>query len=177
MPAGRHKGRQTGKLVNRQAGKNACYPARKNACRFANLKAYRQAAMLFHLRGSIWRCRGSLWRFEPYFRPGKHPTFAPKRQGKAESAYRRPRLRPSFGQQKVSGDRCLAGSVTTGLSPIRSPRILCPLRHSSKVSFELLKGFRVTPETTLPLTGRASSPKSGSLFLPAVRMLKAAPMP
>ena len=45
----RHKGRQTGRLVNRQAGKSACHPARKNACRFANLKAYRQAAMLFSL--------------------------------------------------------------------------------------------------------------------------------
>ena len=30
---------------------------------------------------------------------------------------------------------------------------MCPQRHS-KVSFELLKGFRVTPETTLPLAGR-----------------------
>ena len=47
VPAGRHKGRQTGRPVNRQAGKNACQQARKYACRFANLKAYRQAAMLF----------------------------------------------------------------------------------------------------------------------------------
>ena len=41
---------------------------------------------------------------------------------------------------------------------------MCPQRHS-KVSFELLKGFPVTPENApCPLRGRASSPKSGSLF-------------
>ena len=31
VPAGRHKGKQTGRQVNWQAGKNACHLARKNA--------------------------------------------------------------------------------------------------------------------------------------------------
>lgn len=42
-----------------------------------------------------------------------------------------------LGSKKVSGDRCLAGSVTTGLSPIRSPRIFV----SSKTQQGM---FRVT---------------------------------
>ena len=41
VPAGRHKGKQTGRQVNWQAG--------KNAFRFANLKTDRQATMFFSL--------------------------------------------------------------------------------------------------------------------------------
>ena len=40
-------------------------------------------------------------------------TFAPKRQGKAPGAYRRPRLRPSFGQPKGIG-RPIPFRVVTG---------------------------------------------------------------
>lgn len=55
--------------------------------------------------------------------PDLRPTFAPKRQGKAESAYRRPRLRPSFGQQKGIGRPMPYKRVIAGLSSIRLPRI------------------------------------------------------
>ena len=120
LRAGRHKGRQ----VNRQAGKNACHPARKNACRFANLKAYGQAAMLiFTCVAAFGTVVAACGVFEPYFRLGKHPTFAPKRQGKAESAYSRPRPVLLSGSKKVSGDRCLAGPVTAGIISIRRVRI------------------------------------------------------
>ena len=126
---------------------------------------------------------------QPLSDPDLPPTFAPKRQGNAPGAYRRPRLRPSFGQpegigrpipSQVGNDRyypqptneartessslelCLARRRKSNTQSV-CYGFLCPQRHS-KVSFELLKGFRVTPETTLPLRGGASSPKSGSLF-------------
>ena len=117
-------GRQTGRQVSRQAGKNACHPARKNVCQFANLKAYGQAAVLFFTYvaafGAVVAACGV---FEPYFSLEKRPTFAPKRQGKAESAYRRLRLRPSFGQPEGIGRPIPLWVVITGISPIRLLRI------------------------------------------------------
>ena len=76
--------------------------------------------------------------------------FAPKRQGKAESAYRRPRLRPSFGQQKGIGQPMPYKMVMAGLSPIRRVRIFV----SSKVCFELPETLRVTPASLAPERGR-----------------------
>ena len=55
--------------------------------------------------------------FQPLSGPDLPLTFAPKRQGKAESAYRRPRLRPSFGQPKGIGRPIPYKKVTTGLFP------------------------------------------------------------
>ena len=84
----------------------------------------------FSISVSFWSlvaACGSKWQgvasFSARFQGLKRPTFAPKRQGKAESAYRRPRLVLLLGSGKVSGYRCLTGSVITGLSPIRLPRI------------------------------------------------------
>ena len=138
MPAGRHKGRQTGKLVNRQAGKNACYPARKNACRFANLKAYRQAAMLFSL---AWQHLALSWQLVAFLSRisdlGNTLPLHPSGRAKPKARTAGPGYVLLLGSKKVSGDRCLAGSVTTGLSPIRSPRIFV----SSKTQQGM---FRVT---------------------------------
>ena len=47
LRAGRQVQGQADWQADGQADKNACHPARRNACRFANLKAYKQAAMLF----------------------------------------------------------------------------------------------------------------------------------
>ena len=152
VPAGRHKGKQTDRQAGELAGGQECLPVRKSENGQAGNYVFFTCVAAF---GAVVAACGV---FEPYFRLGKHPTFAPKRQGKAESAHRRPRLRPSFGQQKGIGRPMPYKWVMAGLSPIRLPRIF--------------KGFRVTPETTLPLTGRASSPKSGSLFPPAVRLPK-----
>ena len=116
MPACRQAGTRASRLTGRQVN----WQAGKNAFRFANLKTDRQATMFFSL---AWQHLALSWQLEPYFRLGKHPTFAPKRQGKAESAYRRPRLRPSFGQQKGIGRPMPYKWVMAGLSPIRLPRI------------------------------------------------------
>ena len=83
----------------------------------------------FFISVSFWNlvaACGSKWQgvasFSARFQGLKRPTFAPKRQGKAESAYRRPRLRPSFGQQKgigrpmpcrVGDDRSIPNPFTT----------------------------------------------------------------
>ena len=82
-----------------------------------------------------------------------------------------------LGSRRVSGDRYPAKSGMTGLLQSVCYGFLCPLRHS-KVSFELLKGFRVTPETTLPLAGRGFLSEVGKpVFLPAVRLPEAALRP
>ena len=82
-----------------------------------------------------------------------------------------------LGSRRVSGDRYPVKSGMTGLPQSVCYGFLCPLRHS-KVSFELLKGFRVTPETTLPLAGRGFLSEVGKpVFLPAVRLPEAALRP
>ena len=82
-----------------------------------------------------------------------------------------------LGSRRVSGDRYPVKSGMTGLLQSVCYGFLCPLRHS-KVSFELLKGFRVTPETTLPLAGRGFLSEVGKpVFLPAVRLPEAALRP
>ncbi|MCS2899711.1 hypothetical protein NXX91_04540 [Bacteroides thetaiotaomicron] len=120
MPACRQAGtrasRLTGRQVNWQAGKNA-FPVRKSENGQAGNYVFFTCVAAF---GAVVAACGV---FEPYFRLGKHPTFAPKRQGKAESAHRRPRLRPSFGQQKGIGRPMPYKWVMAGLSPIRLPRI------------------------------------------------------
>ena len=94
--------------------------------------------------------------------------FAPKRQGKAESAYRRPRLRPSFGQQKGIGQPMPYKMVMAGLSPIRRVRIFV----SSKTQQGM---FRVTRnlagysrKQTLRVTPASLAPERGRGFLSEV---------
>ena len=96
--------------------------------------------------------------------PDLRPTFAPKRQGKAESAYHRPRLRPSFGQRKGIGRPMPCRVGTTDF---------CVLKDTARYVSSYSKPCGLLPQA-LPLKGEgASSPKSGSLSPPAVRMLKA----
>ena len=116
--------------------------------------------------GSKWQGVAS---FSARFQWLKRPTFAPKRQGKAKARTAGPGSVLLLGSKKVSGDRCLAVSVTTGLSPIRSPRIFV----SSKTQQGMFRVTRNIPcgllPQALPLKGEgASSPKSGSLSPPAV---------
>ena len=127
----------------------------------------------------------------------KRPTFAPKRQGKAESAYRRPRLRPSFGQPKGIGrpiplwdcynryipnrrtkqeqsqarlNYVLQGEGRVTLNP--SATDFCVLKDTARCPLSYSKGFGLLPKRPCPMREGASSPKSGSLFPPAVRMPK-----
>ena len=117
VPAGRHKGKQTDRQAGELAGGQERLPVRKSENGQAGNYVFFTCVAAF---GVVVAACGVL---EPYFRLGKHPTFAPKRQGKAESAHRRPRLRPSFGQQKGIGRPMPYKWVMAGLSPIRLPRI------------------------------------------------------
>ena len=105
--------------------------------------------------------------------PDLRPTFAPKRQGKAESAYHRPRLRPSFGQRKGIGRPmpCRVGDGRSIPNPFTTD--FCVLKDTARYVSSYSKPCGLLPQA-LPLKGEgASSPKSGSLSPPAVRMLKA----
>ena len=156
LPVCPRAGRQAQGQAGMQAEGQGCQPDGRKACRpfrpqrkgtFAELMSLCPCVAAFG--ANVVACGVP----QPLSDPDLPPTFAPKRQGNAPGAYRRPRLQ----------------SVCYGF--------LCPLRHS-KVSFELLKGFRVTPETTLPLAGRGFLSEVGKpVFLPAVRLPEAALRP
>ena len=167
----------------------------------AKERDFRRTYVPLPLRGSIWRRCGSLWRSSAPFRPGftpylctqaavpqplsdpdLPPTFAPKRQGNAPGAYRRPRLRPSFGQPEGIGRPIPSQVGNDRFTPNRrtkqeqsQARLNYVLQGGGRVtlnpsatdlSFELLKGFRVTPETTLPLAGRGFLSEVGKPVFP-----------
>ncbi len=163
----------------------------------AKEKVFQLTCITCPLRGSIWRRCGSLWRSSAPFRPGFTPTFAPKRQGNAPGAYRRPRLRPSFGQPEGIGrpiplwgcnnryipnrrtkqeqsqarlNYVLQGGGRATLNP--SATDFCVLKDTARCPLSYSKGFGLLPKRPCPMRGGASSPKSGSLFLPAVRLPK-----
>ena len=125
LRAGRQAQGQANWLTGGQAGWQECLPTGKKEClpvrKFESIQAGSYAfSICVAAFGTVVAACGV---FDPYFWLGKRPTFAPKRQGKAESAYRRPRLRPSFGQPKGIGRPMPYKWVMAGLSPIRSPRI------------------------------------------------------
>ena len=101
MPACRQAQGQADWQAGELAGGQECLPVRKSENGQAGNYVFFTCVAAF---GAVVAACGV---FEPYFRHGKHPTFAPKRQGKAESAYRRPRPVLLLGSKKVSGDRCL----------------------------------------------------------------------
>ena len=209
LPVCPRAGRQAQGQAGMQAEGQGCQPDGRKACRpfrpqrkgtFAELMSLCPCVAAFG--ANVVACGVP----QPLSDPDLPPTFAPKRQGNAPGAYRRPRLRPSFGQpegigrpipSQVGNDRftpnrrtkqeqsqarlnyVLQGGGRVTLNPsatdLRKSNtqsvcygFLCPLRHSSssKVSFELLKGFRVTPETTLPLAGRGFLSEVGKPVFP-----------
>ena len=105
-------------------------------------------------------------------------TFAPKRQGNAPDAHTAPRLRPSFGQPKGIGRPIPYGGGNRQVYPQSVVYgFLCPQRHS-KVSFELLKGFPVTPGNDLaPCGGGLPLRSREACFLPAVCVPEAVLVP
>ena len=82
-------------------GKKECLPVRKSESLLAGSHAFFTCVAAF---GVVVAACGV---FDPHFCLAKRPTFAPKRQGKAESMYHRPRPVLLLGSRKVSGDRCL----------------------------------------------------------------------
>ena len=155
VPAGRHKGKQTDRQAGELAGGQECLPVRKSENGQAGNYVFFTCVAAF---GAVVAACGV---FEPYFRLGKHPTFAPKRQGKAESAHRRPRLRPSFGQQKGIGRPMPYKWVMAGLSRNSKgfgllPKRPCPSRgglplRSREACFHLRCGCRSYAYAVTPL--------------------------
>lgn len=119
-------GRQARGQAGRQAGGQGCQPDGRKACRpfrpqrkgtFAELMSLCPCVAAFG--ADVVACGVP----QPLSDPDLPPTFAPKRQGNAPGAYRRPRLRPSFGQPEGIG-RPIPGQVGNDrFTPIRLLRI------------------------------------------------------
>lgn len=79
--------------------------------------------------------------------------FAPKRQGNVPDAHTAPRFRLSFGQQEGIGRPIPLGLVTGRSIPNPSRTDSCVLKDTARCPLSYSKGFRLLPETTLPLAG------------------------
>lgn len=101
---------------------------------------------------------------QPLSDPDLPPTFAPKRQDNAPGAYRRPRLRPSFGQPKGIGRPIPLWDCYNRYIPNPSATDFCVLKDTARCPLSYSKGFGLLPKRPCPLRGGAPSPKSGSLF-------------
>ena len=165
--------RQAGTRAGRDAGGRARMPARRQegvpAIPTAKERAFAKLMSLCRRVAAFGADVVACGVFQPLSAPDLPLTFAPKRQGKAESAYRRPRLRPSFGQPEGIGrpiplwDGNNSSTLNRRTKQEQSQARLnyedtarCPLSYS--------KGFGLLPKRPCPLRGGASSPKSGSLF-------------
>ena len=117
------------------------------------------------LRGSIWLRSGSLWRFSAPSRCVFTPYLCPQAAGqRSRCAHRTSAPFFFWAAEGYRATDTFMGCYNRFIPQSVPDGFLCPQRHS-KVSFELLKGFSVTPgNAPCPLRGRASSPKSGSLF-------------
>ena len=111
----------------------------------------------FSISVSFWSlvaACGSKWQgvasFSARFQGLKRPTFAPKRQGKAESAHRRPRLRPSFGQQEGIG---LPMPCRVGNNRSIPNTDFCVLKDTARCPLSNSKGFGLLPKRPCPSRG------------------------
>ena len=147
MPACRQAQGRADWQAGKQAGGQECLPGGKSESLQAGSCDFFTCMAAF---GAVVAACGV---FEPYFSHGKRPTFAPKRQGKAESAYRRPRLRPSFGQPEGIGRPIPLWDCYNRHIPNPSATDFCVLKDTARCPLSNSKGFRLLPETTLPLAG------------------------
>lgn len=105
------------------------------------------------LRGSIWLRSGSLWRCSAPFRLVFTPYLCIQAAGQRSRCAHRPRFRPSFGQQEGIGRPIPLGLVTGRSIPNPSRTDSCVLKDTARCPLSYSKGFRLLPETTLPLAG------------------------
>lgn len=130
------------------------------------------------LRGSIWLRSGSLWRSSAPSRCVFTPYLCPQAAGQcSRCAYRTPA--PSFfwaaGRYRAT-DTC--GFGYRQVYPQSVPDGFLLATANSKVSFELLKGFPVTPGNDLaPCGGGLPLRSREACFLPAVCVPEAALVP
>lgn len=105
------------------------------------------------LRGSIWRCSGSLWHSSAPFRLVFTPYLCIQAAGQCSRCAHRPRFRPSFRQLGGIGRPIPLGVVTGRSIPNPSCTDSCVLKDTARCPLSYSKGFRLLPETTLPLAG------------------------
>ena len=181
--------RQAGTRAGRDAGGRARMPARRQegvpAIPTAKERAFAELMSLCRRVAAFGADVVACGVFQPLSGPDLPLTFAPKRQGKAESAYRRPRLRPSFGQPEGIGrpiplwdgnnsstlnrrtkqeqsqarlNYVLQGGGRVTLNPFITD--FCVLEDTARCPLSYSKGFGLLPKRPCPLRGGASSPKS-----------------
>ena len=175
LPVCPRAGRQAQGQAGMQAEGQGCQPDGRKACRpfrpqrkgtFAELMSLCPCVAAFG--ADVVACGVP----QPLSDPDLPPTFAPKRQGNAPGAYRRPRLRPSFGQPEGIGRPIPLWDCYNRYIPNPSATDFCVLKDTARCPLSYSKGFGLLPKRPCPMRGGASSPKSGSLFLPAVRLPK-----
>lgn len=105
------------------------------------------------LRGSIWLRSGSLWRCPAPSRCVSAPYLCPQAAGQCSRCAHHPRFRLSFGQQEGIGRPIPLGLVTGRSIPNPSRTDSCVLKDTARCPLSYSKGFRLLPETTLPLAG------------------------
>lgn len=105
------------------------------------------------LRGSIWLRSGSLWRSSAPSRCVSAPYLCPQAAGQCSRCAHPPRFRLSFGQQEGIGRPIPLGLVTGRSIPNPSRTDSCVLKDTARCPLSYSKGFRLLPETTLPLAG------------------------
>ena len=167
LPVCPRAGRQAQGQAGMQAEGQGCQPDGRKACRpfrpqrkgtFAELMSLCPCVAAFG--ADVVACGVP----QPLSDPDLPPTFAPKRQGNAPGAYRRPRLRPSFGQPEGIGRPIPLWDCYNRHIPNPSATDFCVLKDTARCPLSNSKGFGLLPKRPCPLRGGASSPKSGSLF-------------
>lgn len=130
------------------------------------------------LRGSIWLRSGSLWRCPAPFRCVFTPYLCTQAAGQCSRCAHRPPVPSLFwaaGRYRAT-DTC--GFGYRQVYPQSVPDGFLLATANSKVSFELLKGFPVTPGNDLaPCGGGLPLRSREACFLPAVCVPEAAPVP
>lgn len=105
------------------------------------------------LRGSIWRCSGSLWRCPAPFRCVFTPYLCTQAAGqRSRCAHRTPVPSLFWAAGRYRSPDTL-GLVTGRSIPNPSCTDSCVLKDTARCPLSNSKGFRLLPETTLPLAG------------------------
>ena len=130
------------------------------------------------LRGSIWLRSGSLWRFSAPSRCVFTPYLCPQAAGqRSRCAHRTSAPFFFWAAEGYRATDTFMGCYNRFIPQSVPDGFLCPQRHS-KVSFELLKGYRLLPETHLaPCGGGLPLRSREACFLPAVCVPEAALVP
>lgn len=105
------------------------------------------------LRGSIWLRSGSLWRCPAPFRCVFTPYLCTQAAGQCSRCAHRPPVPSLFWAAGRYRSPDTFGLVTGRSIPNPSRTDSCVLKDTARCPLSYSKGFRLLPETTLPLAG------------------------